>query len=399
VGIEDADVDAPEAWGYNTGSSEVIVAIIDSGVDLSHPEFSGRLVAGRDYANEDNDPSDDHGHGTHVAGIAAAAGNNGIGVAGTAWNARIMPIKVLDQDGYGYYFWWIQGINYAINNGARVINMSLVGTGDSQALQDAVTTAYDNGVLVVAAAGNCGGQDYKEVEGCDYQDQPKYPAAHSNVLAVASTTPEDGQSSFSNQGSYVDIAAPGSAISSTGWVDDEETDCTNRYCEKNGTSMAAPFVAGLAALIYSEYPHYSPDQVAQAIVQNVDDLGQSGWDEVYGCGRMNAFTSLAKGTNGNGCPSWSGLSTNSEMSPSTKKTSPSTDFRPGVLLVKFKDTASVIAQQNLLDTHGLRTLDTIDELGIHLIAVPEGQELVFVDKLNESSLVAYAELNYKVSLP
>jgi type VII secretion-associated serine protease mycosin len=391
---QDADIDAPEAWTYATGSRDVIVAVLDTGVDLSHPEFSGRLVAGWDYANEDNDPSDDHGHGTHVAGIAAAAGNNGIGVAGTAWNVRIMPLKVLNSEGKGNYSMMINAINYAINNGARVINMSLVGTSDSQALQDAVTTAYDNGVLVVAAAGNCGGQDYKEVEGCDYQDQPKYPAAHSNVLAVASTTPEDRQSSFSNQGWYVDVAAPGTSILSTGWTGN--SGCEDGYCFMSGTSMATPFVAGVAALVYSRYPHYSADQVAQAIMQNVDDLGVPGWDELYGWGRMNAFASLMQGVHRNNYINWQRAS---ESLEGTKNIAYHREaFRSGVLLVKFKESASVSTQQNILDDYGLNTIATIDELGINLIAVPEGLELAFMDKLNVNPQVLYAEPDYEVSL-
>jgi subtilisin family serine protease/uncharacterized protein YkwD len=384
-GTPDADIDAPLAWAYQTGDVSVTIAILDTGVDLDHSEFSGRLTTGWDFANGDSNPDDDHGHGTHVAGIAAAAGNNGAGVAGVAWNVRIMPIKVLDSQGSGDYFWMIQGINHAINNGANVINLSLGGTANSQAMQDAVTNAYNNGVLVVAAAGNCGDENYA-LNGCSYQDQPLYPAAGDHALAVASTDHNDIQSSFSTQGSYVDIAAPGSAIYSTYMG--------GGYGYKSGTSMATPFVAGLACLIYSQYPSYTPDEVAQAIVHNADDLGTSGRDDVYGCGRINAYRSLAYGAASSDCSGWTTFSL--ENAPVQAGASTDAEFRPGVLLVKFQEVTSLAEREDVLATHSLTTLSVIEGLEIHLIAVPEGQELALVETLNAEPSVAYAEPNYKI---
>ncbi len=383
-GTDDADIDAPEGWGLSTGDSSVIVAIVDTGVDMDHTEFSGRLVDGRDFANDDSNPDDDHGHGTHVAGIAAAAGNNAAGVAGVAWNVRIMPLKVLDADGSGYNSDVANAITYAVNHDAKVVNMSLGGTGYSQAVQDAMTYAYNNGVLVVAAAGNCGDSNYY-LNGCSYQDQPNYPAAGSHVLAVASTTRWDSQSSFSNQNAYVDIAAPGSSIYSTAMG--------GGYTSMSGTSMATPFVAGLAGLICSKYPSYSPAQVAQAIVHNANDLGAPGHDDLYGCGRINAYHSLINGALSGGCSGWSGLSV-SIQAASTPPTG--AEFRPGALLIRFRDTASLAERENVMANHNLTVLHTIAGLEIHRVAVPQGQEAALMESLNADPAIAYAELDYKV---
>jgi len=383
----DADIDAPEAWGLSTGDSSVIVAIVDTGVDQYHPEFSGRLVTGRHFFNngqQDSNTDDDNGHGTHVAGIAAATGNNGIGVAGVAWGVRVMPVKVLDSNGSGWMSDVARGVTYAADHGAQVVNLSLGGTGISQALQDAVTYAYNNGVLTVAAAGNCGDASYW-LNGCTYQDQPNYPAAGSHTLAVASTAQDDTQSSSSNEGDYVDVAAPGSSIYST---------LPGGYGEKGGTSMATPFVAGLAGLIISKYPSYTPYQVAQAIVHNADDLGNAGRDDVFGCGRINAYRSLANGAVGDGCAGWSSFS----FDGSQARTTPPADaeFRPGALLIKFRDLASLAAREKALADHELAIVETIEGLEVHLVAVPQGEELSLAASLNANPAVAYAEPDYQV---
>jgi thermitase len=362
-GTNDADIDAPEAWGLSTGDNSVIVAIVDTGIDQDHVEFSGRLVTGRHFFNngqEDGNTDDDHGHGTHAAGIAAAAGNNGIGVAGVAWGVRIMPVKALDSDGNGWTSDIASGVTYATDHDAKVINLSLGGTRDSSTLQDAVDYAHDQGALVVAAAGNCGDSSYPS-NGCDYQDQPSYPAAGSSTLAVASTTRYDTQSSFSNEGDYVDIAAPGSFIYST---------VPGGYSDKSGTSMATPFVAGLAGLIYSTYPSYTPYQVAQAIVHNADDLGAPGHDDMYGCGRINAHRSLLNGAVSDGCVGWSGFSLESSQAYTTPPAD--AEFRPGALLVKFQDVASLVERDKVLADHAL------------------------AESLNADPAVAYAEPDYKL---
>lgn len=374
-GTDDADIDAPDAWGLSTGDSSVIVAIVDTGVDIDHSEFSGRLTVDRwDFVNNDNNPDDDEGHGTHVAGIATATGDNGQGVAGVAWGVRIMPVKVLDHEGSGSSWDVADGVSYAADHGAQVINLSLGGPGKSTTLQNAINDAYAKGVLVVAATGNDGGNVIS------------YPAGDSHVLGVASTTRYDSRSSFSNYGWHVDIAAPGSSIYSTYMG--------GGYGYKSGTSMATPFVAGLAGLIYSKYPAYTPDQVAQAIVHNADDLGSPGRDDSYGCGRINAHRSLLDGAVSSGCSGWGGLAI--ESAPLQTAPPADAEFRAGVLLVKFQDVASLAERENVLAAHGLTSLDVIEGLGVHLLAVPEGQELALVEALNADPAIVYAEPDYKV---
>jgi subtilisin family serine protease len=277
-------INSPAAWDITTGDSSVIVAILDTGVDLNHPEFQGRLVAGFNSAggsaNDDHDP----GHGTHVAGIIAAAGNNGIGVAGMAWQVRIMPIKVLDASGRGTHSGIALGMDWAIERGARILNLSLGGTGSSSTLQNAVQRAHNAGVLVIASAGNCGGTNFS-ANGCTSMNQPVYPAAYDQVVAVAATDSLDNRASYSNQGSYVDIAAPGSSILST--------TPGGQYGNLSGTSQAAPYVSGLAALLWSVDPGRTANEVKRTIQNTAVDLGSSGYDIAFGHGRINALAALA----------------------------------------------------------------------------------------------------------
>ena len=148
------------AWNIETGSSEIVVAVLDSGIKLDHPEFLGRVwnndnqENGYDFANNDNDPTDDHGHGTNVAGIIGAISNNSTGYAGVDWNCKIMPLKVINDENWGYYSWWIDAIYYAVNNGANIINMSLGGSSYSQAMEDAVNFAVNNNVQVFVSMMN-----------------------------------------------------------------------------------------------------------------------------------------------------------------------------------------------------------------------------------------------------
>lgn len=388
-GKVDADMNAPEAWALNTGSSNVIVAIIDTGVDLDHPEFSGRITNGYDFANNDENPDDDEGHGTHVAGTAAARGNNALGVAGVAWDVRIMPIKVLAGNGSGLISWSAEGVIYAADNNANVINMSLGGTYRSQALQDAINYAYNKGVLVVAAAGNCGDEDYI-FNGCSVIDQTSYPAAMDHVLAVASTTRTDTQSSFSNQGNYVDIAAPGSSIKST---------CIGGgYCTQSGTSMASPQVAGLAGLVFSQFPSYSPSQAAQAIVNNADDLGAAGRDDMYGCGRINAFNSLNNGAVNTGCSGWGGLTVSNQVTLNSMQSLENAEYQPGVLLVKYAENTSQSMQNHILSNNSLSVLDTIESLDILVVEVPIGKELETMAQLENNPAILYAEPDFLVQM-
>ncbi|HID61228.1 MAG TPA: peptidase S8, partial [Anaerolineae bacterium] len=264
-------IGAPQAWDVTTGSSNLTIAIVDSGIDLDHPDLSGKIILGYDYVNGDWYPDDDYGHGTHVAGIAAAQTNNGLGVAGVSWGARLMALKVLDAGGSGSYADVASAVTYAADHGAKIINLSLGGDYDSQTLHDAVTYAHNTGCVVAAATGNNNGPVL-------------YPAKYAEAFAVAATDSNDVRAWFSNYGPEVDVAAPGVSIYSTY--------PGGGYTYMNGTSMATPYVAGLAALIWSEYSSYTNDQVEGRIEMTAVDLGAAGWDQYYGHGRIDAQAAL-----------------------------------------------------------------------------------------------------------
>ncbi|MBI3820097.1 MAG: peptidase S8 [Planctomycetes bacterium] len=233
-------IGAPRAWNVCTGYSNIIIAIVDTGIDLDHPDLKEKIVQGYNFIAHTNDANDDHGHGTHVAGIAGAATDNGAGVAGVGYRCALMPVKVLDSTGTGSYATVASGIGFAARNGARVINLSLAGTAVSQALHAAVQSAVQSGALVVAAAGN------------EHTTNEMYPAAYVEAVSVAASTPTDVRAPFSNYGSWVDIAAPGTAIVSTFPINAVTLGGgANGYQTLSGTSMAAPVVSGVAGLLYS----------------------------------------------------------------------------------------------------------------------------------------------------
>lgn len=264
-------VNTPAAWGTNSGSASVTIAVLDTGLDITHPEISDRVVSGYDFVNGDADPSDDHGHGTRVTGLAAATGNNARGVAGMDWNARIMPVKVMNSSGTGSWSTVARGLTYATDNGANVINMSIGGPASST-LQSAVQYAYGKGVTLCAAAGN-GGTEYVE-----------YPAAYPEVIAVGSVW-KDRLSSFSSYGSQLSVVAPGEGV----WTIERG----GGYRASAGTSAATPFVAGLAALLHAAKPGISPVEVEAAITRTARDLGDPGWDKYFGWGHIDAAAALA----------------------------------------------------------------------------------------------------------
>jgi len=299
-----AKIGAPAAWEITTGNAEIIIAVLDTGVKLDHPDLAAKIwtnpgeipangldddqngkvddvhgwhfyhqCSGSDcLPSEDNDLRDDNGHGTHVAGVAAAETDNEVGIAGMSWGAQLMPVKVLDEYGEGWYSDVIAGIVYATDNGADIINLSLGGEASSQALQEAVDYSHAKGVLLIAATGNSGGPVF-------------YPAACDHVLSVGATDVDDRRPAFSNHGPEVDVAAPGVEIYSTWpWL--------NGYWYQSGTSVAAPHVAGLAALIWSVRPDLANDEVAQVTSQTARDLGTPGWDEFYGWGRIDAYQAI-----------------------------------------------------------------------------------------------------------
>jgi hypothetical protein len=303
-GTNDADIDAAGAWDVNTGSGSLIVAVIDTGVDYTHPDLAANIwtnageipgdgidndgngyiddVHGYDFFNRDGDPRDDHGHGTHVAGTIGAVGNNGIGVTGVNWNVQIMPLKFLGAGGSGTTADAIEALAYAVANGAAISNNSWGGDPYSQAMFDAIAAARDAGHLFVAAAGN--GNIFGI--GQDNDAAPFYPAGYDldNVIAVAAVDHHDNLATFSNYGATtVDLAAPGVNILST--------TPGGGYGQSSGTSMAAPHVAGVAALTWDAHPDWSYDQVVAQVLGSVDPLPQLQGLTVTG-GRLNAAAAL-----------------------------------------------------------------------------------------------------------
>ncbi|MDY6986373.1 MAG: S8 family peptidase [Candidatus Thermoplasmatota archaeon] len=258
---------APQAWDVQAGSEGVMVAVVDTGVDYTHEDLYGRVIPGYDYVNNDTDPMDDQGHGTHCAGIIGATLNNGVGIAGIA-QVSIMAVKALDSQGSGYYSWISSGIRYAVDNGANVISMSLGGPSDSQVMRDACDYAWNNGVLVVAAAGN------------DYGGAVSYPAKYDSVMAVSAIDSNDKLAYYSNVGPEIEVCAPGSSVLSTY--------PGNQYVSMSGTSMACPHVAGVAGLVFSQSPYLSNVDVRNMLCDTAIDLGSYGWDQSFGYGKVNA---------------------------------------------------------------------------------------------------------------
>ena len=271
------DLGAEALWPASTGSG-VDVAVVDTGVNGTHRDFAGRICSGVAYlgstgvAQTGQGTNDGNGHGTHVAGIAAAGTGDGFGVAGLAPSARIIPVRVLDAAGRGTSSDVARGITWAVDHGAEVVNLSLGGQY-SMAVDTAVAYAESHGVLVVAAAGNDGPTG-----------PANYPAALDEALAVASYDQGDAISWFSTHGTYVDITAPGSGILSTAK--------DGRWTYMSGTSMATPYVAGAAALVLSREPGLSPAQVRARLQGTADDTGPIGHDTTFGWGLLDPAGAL-----------------------------------------------------------------------------------------------------------
>lgn len=267
-----AKIDSPSAWDRSHAEG-IVVAVIDTGVDCDHPDLRGKCLPGYDHFNNDSDPRDDHGHGTHVAGIAASQTDNGVGGAATGWDARILPVKALGASGNGGLAAIASAVVWATDHDADIINMSLGGFYTSRTLQNAVAYAIAREVTVIAAAGN------------ESTSNPTYPAAYPDVIGIAATTQSDGRASFSNYGSFVDLAAPGVAILSTVRG--------GSYQAWSGTSMASPVAAGVAALLKAQGPCRKPADVEAILERTADDIGTRGPDQYFGAGRLNAGRALA----------------------------------------------------------------------------------------------------------
>lgn len=263
-------VSAPQAWDVTRGSSSVMIAVVDTGVDLDHPDLRNKVRTDIDYdfVNNDSTAQDDNGHGTHVAGIAAASTNNTTGVAGMCPNCSILPVKVLNAAGSGSYSAIASGIRYAADKGAKVINLSLGGSAGSSTLESAVNYANSKGSLLICAAGNSN------------TSAPSYPAYYSPCVAVAATDQSDRKASFSNYGSWVDTSAPGVSIYATYYND--------RYASLSGTSMAAPHAAGLAGLLFSQGRSQSAVRTRLTSSSYTDPVGSSNIPR-----RINAYKAVS----------------------------------------------------------------------------------------------------------
>jgi len=271
-------ISAPAAWDVTTGSSDIVIAVVDSGVDLAHPDLSAKLVDGQNFVMPGSAPQDFSGHGTHVASIAASLSNNGTGGAGVAWGAQIMPVKVLDFRGAGALSDVASGIEWAVDNGADVLNLSLGGSNDSATLRNAIDYALANDVFVVAAMGN----EY------ELGNPVNYPAAYPGVFAVAAVDQNEAHAYFSNSGDHVDAAAPGVDILAATWSIQG-----SGYDSFSGTSMATPFVSGLAALLLSLDPSLLYSELSTLITSSAIDVETAGWDSFTGFGRVDAAAAIA----------------------------------------------------------------------------------------------------------
>ena len=262
-------IDAPNAWLTTTGSSNVTIAILDTGVDTSHPDLASKIVPGRNIYDNNDDTRDVNGHGTPVAGVAGAASNNGIGVASVAWGCGIMPVRISDMDGNAALSTIASGLSWAADHGARVANVSYRITG-SKTVTSAAKYFQSKGGVVVSAAGNNSMQETGP-------DDPY-------VVTVGATDPQDVLYYYSNYGGNVDLVAPGNNTT---------TLMGGLYGAGGGTSFASPVVAGVAALIMSANPSLTPAQVTDILKQSTDDLGAAGWDNTYSSGRVNAAKAVS----------------------------------------------------------------------------------------------------------
>ncbi len=315
-------VNAEQVWGGSEDAKDVVpgnvdgsgvkVAILDTGIDYTHPDLDANYAGGYDFQNNDNDPKDDNGHGTHCSGIVAAEDNDD-GVIGVAPKASIYAVKVLDAQGSGYISTIVSGIDWAIDHNMDVISMSLGSSSSDSSLEESINRAYNAGIVVVAASGN------------DGKEAISYPAKYDDAIAVGATDKDNSLASFSNYGAEQEVVAPGVDIYSTmptytvtlnyWWYGGY----SKNYAKMSGTSMATPMVAGVVALILDADPSLSPAQVRDVLHNTATDLGSSGWDKYFGYGLVNAKAAVDS-LGGGGTPDTeppakvTGLSTNAVSS-------------------------------------------------------------------------------------
>jgi hypothetical protein len=339
-------VRAAEGWRLTTGSSSVIVAVLDTGVSLTHPELARRILPGYDFVNEDANAEDDHGNGTHVAGIIAAEGNNRTGIAGLAWQARIMPVKVLDAQARGEPEIAAHGVIWAADHGANVINLGLAGRMQSSILDEAIEYASGKGVVIIAPMGN------------DGDAEPSYPAANPRVIAVAATDRLDQRLPTSNLGSFVSVAAPGEQIASTF----RQPGGPDSYAVAGTTAQAAAHVSGLVALMLALNPTLMPGDIRTLLEGSADDVGAPGRDSETGAGRINVYRALLVAspwnfdTAGAGSYAGSTLATNTAYFP--------------LIMKQANGWNSLVTVQNTVTRNANATVSLIEETGAMVAQVP-----------------------------
>ena len=310
-------INAEGAWSQSTGSASVVVAVVDTGIDYNHPDIAANIWTntgeipgngidddGNGYVDDtrgwnfsvgiginpfkftNNNPMDDNGHGSHVAGIIGAVGNNNIGVVGVNWNVKIMPVKILDHFGFGSDYAAARALSYAADNGAKVINNSWGSSLSTSIIEDAIDYAYSKGAILIASAGNSAADVYLFT-----------PAANPKVITVGALDTDDKKADFSNFGTKIDVAAPGVDIlslrSSIPYICNLSISVGSNYCRLSGTSLAAPHVAGLAALILSKHPEFTSEDIRQVLRVSADDVDLPGFDINSGKGRINAAKAMS----------------------------------------------------------------------------------------------------------
>jgi thermitase len=263
---------AIDAWGITSGNASTIIAIVDTGVAPNLADLAGKVLPGYNFYANTTDTIDDYGHGTAVAGTAAAQGNNGIGVAGVAWSASILPIKISDPTGYATYSNMAKGLTYAVDHSARVINISFYGSSSSSTLQSAADYVWNHNGVIFACAGNAG------------TSAPQYPAGCKSVIAVSAVEYDDVIATWSSYGSSLSLSAPGIGI----WT----TSRDGTYGGWSGTSFSSPIAAGVAALLVAYNPQLTNARIVELLESQSDDLGSAGYDIYYGYGRVNAYRAL-----------------------------------------------------------------------------------------------------------
>lgn len=402
-----ADVQASSAWDYGTGSG-VIVAVLDTGLKTGGPDGVANVLSGYDFYNNDSNPSDGNGHGTFCAGTIAQKTNNGIGVAGLAPGASILPVKVMGDDGSGDMASIANGITWATDSGAKVISMSLGSSSSSSTLSSAVAYAYGKGVTLVAASGN------------EYASSVSYPAAYNGVISVGAAGYGGTHSAYSNTGSGLDITAPGGDLSKDangdGYADGILQETTESgawtYTFWEGTSMATPHVAAAAALVIGQGVT-NPDDVASILTSTATDKGSSGYDTTYGYGYLNAYAAVAKaksvasgssssGSSSGSSGSSSGSSGSSGSSTTADTTAPTISSVSGYtrstkFYIKWTTNESATSYTNFQDygTYGNSTMTTSHSLSF---TGTRGTTYVFTLTSTDASGNATTTTAYSISV-